>query len=371
MAMKAAVVTRPQHIEIQSRPIPTPKDEDALIKIEMCGICGTDVHLFYTPESFPLPMKMPYVLGHEYVGVIVEKGSRFPTADHLGNPIDIGDRVVYINLNCGRCYACRTLLAPWLCMGGVFDDPGEEGMGAFAERFYIKGEGLIYRVPDDVPTDVAVLVDPIAIALAAVQRAHRPGAPDRLDGLGLGQTVVVQGAGAIGASAAALAKLSGATQVIVIGAPQPRLDICKRLGADHVINIDDMTDPAERLDAVRAFTPHNLGADVVIEAAGIPQAFAEALELARRGGTIVEVGSFTRQGTIEFDPSLLCYKHLNIHGSWTLPPAAFGSVLEIMRAFHRTVPFSDMITHRFDLDGVREGLETSRRLEALKAVIVP
>ena len=103
----------------------------------------------------------------------------------------------------------------------------------------------------------------------------------------------------------------------------------------------------------------------------MPQAFAEALELARRGGTIVEVGSFTRQGTIEFDPSLLCYKHLNIHGSWTLPPAAFGSVLEVMRAFHKTVPFSDMITHRFDLDQVYQGLETSRRLEALKAVIVP
>ena len=167
MDMKAAVVTSPQTLEIQQRPVRVVKDADALIKVDMCGICGTDVHLFYTPEAFPLPMKMPYVLGHEYVGTIVEKGHKFPANDHLGNKLEVGDRVVWVNLNCGQCYACRTLLAPWLCMGGVFDDPAEDGMGAFAEYFYIKGEGLIYRVPDSLPTEGAVLIDPLSIVLLA------------------------------------------------------------------------------------------------------------------------------------------------------------------------------------------------------------
>jgi 5-exo-hydroxycamphor dehydrogenase len=262
-------------------------------------------------------------------------------------------------------------MMPYLCIGTLpWADRMPNMVGGFGDYFFAPGEGPIFRVPDNLPTSEAVLVEPFNIAIGAVQRAMMPELPGKGRTLELGTTIVVQGAGTIGLLAAIAAKLAGATQVIVIGAPKARLDICKKLGVDHVIDIEEMPNPKERLETILDLTPHRMGPDAVIEAAGVPAAFAEGIEMVRRGGTFVEVGHFTERGTVEVSPYLLCYKHINLLGMWVGPPGNFGVALKLLSAHRDTIDFGQIVTHRFPLDKLEEAVTMSRNHECMKAVVV-
>ncbi|HIC89309.1 MAG TPA: hypothetical protein EYP04_07875, partial [Anaerolineae bacterium] len=334
------------------------------------GVCGTDVHIWNAPD--PSPWSYPFVPGHEVVGVLTHAGRQFPKVDEYGVPIREGDRIVVQAFTCGHCYACRTLMMPHLCIGTLpWANRMPKLVGGFGDYFFVPGEGPIFRVPDNVPTSEVVLVEPFNIAIGAIQRAMMPEVQGKGGTLGPGSTVVVQGAGTIGLLSAIAAKLAGATQVIVIGAPQARLDICQALGVDHVINIDTMPDPQERLVAVLDLTPHRMGPDTVIEAAGTPTAFAEGLEMVRRGGTLVELGHFIDKGTIPVNPHLLCYKHINLLGMWVGPPANFGVALKLLAAHRDHIDFGRIVTHRFQLDELETAVATARRYDSMKAVVMP
>ena len=371
--IKAAYVTGPGRLEIREIDLPRVSEKDLLLKVEMCGVCGTDVHMFYSEKPYPWKkQEYPFMLGHEVVGRIEEVGGKFEGKDFFGQPIEVGDRVVpWPVIPCGECYFCKYIQQLNLCDFPPLKRKVPPLDGGFAEFQYIPKEKPIIKVPEDIPVEIAVLVEPFATALRAIERSFQPGVPDRCEGMGPGKIVVVQGSGPIGLLCTLLAKLSGASKVIVTGAPEARLKLCEEFGADTTINIEEVKDPKERIKLVKQETPSQAGADIVIEAAGKPQAFAEGLEMVRRGGTYVEIGHFTYQGEVSLNPQIIVHKDLRIIGSYGNTPQGFLTSLRILQQLKEKVPLQKIITHRFPLEKTKEALETARNLECVKAVIVP
>lgn len=374
MKTSHVVVAGRGEVRIGDAEIPELHPNDALMQVDIAGVCGTDVHLVY--DEHPMAGKdnpYPFFLGHEFVGHLVELGRNFPRVDAFGEALKEDDRVVIYpaTWSCGHCYACRILLAPNLCLRPPFPRQLPAIGGGFARHYYIPEGSVVYRIPEEIPNEVAVLIEPLAGASRSLERAYRPGSPDRSEGFGPGKTLAIQGAGTIGAMLTVLGRLAGADRVIVIGAPASRLKTCRDLGADAVIDIETHTEHRERAEAVRELTPHRLGPDVVIEAAGVPQALNEAIDLVRPGGTVVEFGAYTNRGEAAVNPNSICLKDIQILGSHGYGPQQFGTALRILRAYNGRVHFSDMVTHRFPLTRVADALELARRGESMKAVLLP
>lgn len=367
-------VAGPGTVEIVERALPEIDSRDILAKVEMAGICGTDVHLVFDAEPTPgRKTTYPFNLGHEAVCTIAEMGGDAPRRDALGAPLKEGDRIVAFGPRCGECYFCRVLEQSVLCrrvFRGRRDPNTHEIGGTYADYLYIRGDAFIVRIPDAVSTKAAALVEPLAGATRAIERAYMPGVPDHHQGLGPGKSVVIQGAGPIGVLVTILARLAGAARVIVIGAPDIRLKLCQDFGADLTLNFRE-TSEAERAETIRAMTPFGLGPDIVIEAAGAPSAFVEAMNLVRAGGTIVEHGHFTYRGTIPIDLTPIVLKDLQILGNLGYYNSGFATAVTILEAQAARVPFENVVTHEFPLSRVEEALETARREECVKTVLVP
>jgi L-iditol 2-dehydrogenase len=373
MARKSRVtqVTAPGAIRVIEVEVPEVQPPDILVKVEMAGICGTDVHLVHSPRPFPwAEPRYPMALGHESVGRIVEMGAEATRFDSNGKPLKVGDRVVYSFRACGTCYACTILLQPMYCLHNPSKRQVPRIGGAFSDYIYVPEGTPIFRVPDDMPDEVAVLTEPFSGSLRSFQRAAAPGVSDRYQGFGPGMNVVIQGSGTIGVLHTIMARLSGAHKVIVIGAPVARLEACKLFGADLTINFMETTEE-ERARTIKELTPWGMGPDLVVEAAGAPSAFKEALDLVRRGGTILEFGHFTDRGPIPINPLLMVYKDVTIYGSNGYGPNGYSAAIKVLESYWKQVPFAKIVTHKFGLDDVAKAVETARQQECVKAVVVP
>lgn len=362
-------VTAPGRVELRRGPRPAVHPADLLARITAAGVCGTDVHLVHPPRPFPWrEQQYPFRLGHEWTGRIEEAGSSFPLVDTDGTPLGVGDRIVAYPSTwaCGRCYACRILLAPNLCLRPAFPRPLSPDGSAFADWFYLPEGSALFRVPDTMSDHVAALTEPLAAALRAFERSCLPGDPERSRGAGLGRSLVVLGSGPVGALVVALGRMAGCEPVIVVGGPPPRLDLCRELGADIVLDIATV-DRQARIEEVRRATPHRLGADAIVEAAGVPEALLDGIEMCRAGGTLVEVGHYTDRGTIAINPLALCRKDINLFGCWGYGPQHFGRALRVLGA-HGTL-LGRLVTNTFPLDAIAEALEMVRRQACMKAVI--
>jgi threonine dehydrogenase-like Zn-dependent dehydrogenase len=217
----------------------------------------------------------------------------------VDEPLREGDRVaVYAQRQCGRCYWCRHFGFTARCEGprppgygyhyGRVEPP--YFTGGFGDYLVIGPGTWLWRVPEHVPWEAAVLVEPFSIGIRAVEKALSLPSWKNEQTLGFGGTVAVVGAGAIGVLTAAAARVAGAGRIILLGTPAGALEIARRIGvADVVIDIAEVS-PADRIEQVRALTPGGRGADVVFEAAGVPAAFVEGLEMLRPLGTFVEYG---------------------------------------------------------------------------------
>ena len=186
----------------------------------------------------------------------------------------------------------------------------------------------------------------------------------------LGDTVVVQGAGAVGMSAAALARKAGAGQVIVIGAPESRLDLSRQMGADVVINIDSTT-PEQRLEEVLALTGGR-GADVVIEAAGSARAFEEGLLMARNGGAYVIAGHYTNTGDSTINAhEHINRKHLDIRGCWGSQVGHFLRALQVLERYHHEIPWHLIGARTYGLGQINDALAVAESMVIPKALVDP
>src|SRR6266481_3404505 len=236
----------------------------ALVRTEMAAVCGTDVHLW----KGELPITLPIILGHETVGRIEQLGDGLDR-DWTGQPLNAGDRVTWnSSTSCGRCFYCAEKGQPTRCphrraygIGYRCDQPPHL-LGGYAEFHYLRPGTNIFKLPDDLATE-AVIGAGCAL-ITAIHGVERTGISWR-------DSVVVQGAGPVGIAALAVAKSAGAGLVVVIGGPKHRLDMAKRFGASHTIDLDEIREPAARLERVRQLTG-GYGADVVLECAGHPAA---------------------------------------------------------------------------------------------------
>src|SRR5436309_5349325 len=201
----------------------------ALVRTEMAGICGTDVHLW----KGQLPISLPIILGHETVGCIQQLAEGIER-DWTGHPLKIGDRVTWTSTtSCGECYYCKVKRQPTRCPERRADGIGQRcdhpphWLGGYAEFHYLRPGTNIFKLPDDLATE-AVIGAGCAL-ITAIHGVERTGIAWR-------DSVVVQGAGPVGIAALAVAKSAGAGLVVVIGGPKHRLEMAKRFGADHTID---------------------------------------------------------------------------------------------------------------------------------------
>jgi threonine dehydrogenase-like Zn-dependent dehydrogenase len=188
--------------------------------------------------------------------------------------------------------------------------------------------------------------------------------------IGIGDTVVVQGTGAVGLSAIALAKLAGASLVVAIGAPAARLELAARMGADIVLDFASTSD-AERLEQVRAVT-HGEGADVVIEAAGSAAAVEEGLDLARDGGRYVIAGHYTDVGASAINAHRqINRKHLDVHGCWGSEARHFLRALSILERHAAAIPWREIGARRYGLRELDAALADAEAMRIPKALVDP
>ena len=273
---------------IQSVPYPEIPPKAALIQIGACGVCGTDLHIL--KGHWPKPLPWPFTLGHELAGVIVEKGPALE-ADFMGRPLAVGSKVMLPPLMpCGTCHYCvhypetaNKCLTPVYYGRYLGFEKAPHLWGGWAEMVYVDLDALpgtkIYKLPDDMSLLNGTLAEPLTSCIRAFNRAVRVG------GFRNGDTVVIQGSGPIGVLAVAAAQEMGAGRVIVIGAPEtPRLELCRRFGAEATVDIDACPTAAARIDAVRQIVG-GFGADLVMDCAGHPTAGPEGIEMLRDGGT--------------------------------------------------------------------------------------
>jgi len=374
--VKAAVLTSPEHIEIREYPRPVLKPTDMLLKVEIAGVCGTDVH-YYRGKEKALPY--PIILGHEFSVRIEEMGEIPSNMEPHGESLAVGDRVALFNtITCGECYFCRFttrrgLCPNFMCWGitGKCRSPPYL-YGGWAEYMIMdQPKAWIFKLPKDMSAKLNVLVEPMTTATRALERAFAPGGPAYGESFGPAKSVVIQGAGAIGTLSAACAKISGAGHIIMVGAPAGRLRIAKKFGVDETINIEEVTKPEDRIKMVKELTSASQGPDVVVEATGVPAAFREGLTMVRPGGTYVEVGHFVEAGEIGISPYLICSKDINIYGSMGFSEYDYETSIHLLYDNRNRFPFEELITHEFPLEEAEKAILTAERGVALKASIVP
>lgn len=348
-------------LQIEDVPVPGKLEpRSLLVRTLACSICGTDVHL--SRGSLALKVDLPVIIGHEMVGRIVVMGED-AARDSVAQDLKIGDRVLWTHTACGSCYYCTVARQPTLCdnrRAYMYETMERYPylLGGFSEYGYVLPESGRIRVPDTVGDDLASLC---SCAFRSVMNAM-----GNLGSIDPAETVVVQGVGPLGLLATAVARVRGARRIIAIGAPAQRLEMAGEFGADHTISVEGTT-PEDRLERVRSLTDGR-GADIVMEFTGHPPAFAEGLEIVRKGGRYLVVGQLGDQETT-VKPSTIVKKNVHVIGSFSGDARSYWQALEFTAAHLHQIPFGRMLTGRFTLDDVNVALERMRRMEEIKPVI--
>lgn len=335
--MKASYFLGNQSFEVRDQRLPHPGPGEILVKNMACGVCGTDVHIYYG-EPGSADVNPPVVLGHEYSGEVVETG---PGVESL----EVGDHVtIDPNIYCGKCAHCRNgkkQLCPAMQAVGVTRD------GGFAQ-YSLVPEAQAFRLSPEVDFEAGAMAEPLACCLHGIDLARiRPG-----------QTVCVIGGGAIGLIMLQLAKLSGAAKLILSEPNEKRRQAALSLGADLAV---DPMDAASREQAVES-------ADVVIECVGNNPAVQSAFDFAAKGATIV-LFSVPKVGASFPLPVFDVYKkELTVKGSFVNPDTHLRAV-ELINAGR--VNFGPIITHRFGLAQLPQAIAEQQGSDSIKVVVLP
>ncbi len=341
--MKTAVMLGIGKMGFEERPVPTPKDNEVLVKLEYVGICGSDIHYYETGAIGPYVVEPPFVLGHEAGGTVVGVGK---DVKHL----KVGDRVALEpGKTCGHCEFCREGKYNLCPDVEFFATPPYDGV--FCE--YVAHEAdLCFKLPENVSTLEGALIEPLAIGFHAAN----------LGGAHIGQTAVVFGSGCIGLVCMMALKAEGVSRIIVVDIMDKRLAKAKELGADIVINSSK-----EDLKARIAEITEGKGVDLVIETAGTEITTRQSIEIAKKGSTIVLVG-YSKTGELTLPISLFIDKELTFKSIFRyrhIYPMAIEAVAT------GRVNLRDIATDFFDLDDIQEAMDksVSDKMNIVKSVV--
>ena len=357
----AVLTTHGAPLELQDLPLPREIEPGAaLVRITCTTLCGTDIEIWAGKMSFP--GMLPMMLGHEMVGEIVAVGEG--TVDALGAPLGVGDRIGWSESVCGECFGCTVLREPVACAKRGYGfmqrtDVPPYATAGLSEYAYVTPGAQKLRLPAEVKDTWAAAA---GCAAKTVLRAF-----DRAGGVRPGSRVVVQGSGALGLFATAVASISGAGTVITAGAPAARLELAQRFGASHTVDIAGGSEAT--VARVHELT-NGQGADLVLDFAGAPSIGPEAVGMAAQRGTIAIVGSTGPTGDA-FPLSAIMGKELTVVGSLNGDVSDYYRSIEFFRIFADRFPWDELFSELCGLDDASDRIANMHELREVKAVIDP
>ena len=364
---KVGMLTAIEKMEVKEFPIPEVGDDDILVKVEGCGICGTDAHEF-RKDPFGL---IPVALGHEGTGEIVKIGKNV-TKDSAGKPIGIGDKLVTCMIFKDNpditMYDLNKQNVGGADVYGLLpdNDPSNHLKGWFADYILIKGNaGSTFFNVSDLDLDSRILIEPSAVLVHAVERAKTTNI------LRFNSRVVIQGCGPIGLLCVAVLRTLGVEHIVTVDGNQQRLDFSKRMGAEATVNFKDFKGIEELQKGVmNAFGGHL--ADFGFQCTGSPAGHSNIYKFIRNGGGLCELGFFINGGDATINPHFdICSKELTMVGSWVYTLRDYATTFDFLkRAKGIGLPVTELITHKFPLSRIQEAFETNVRQEGLKIAVM-
>ncbi|MGH7906780.1 MAG: zinc-dependent alcohol dehydrogenase [Candidatus Binataceae bacterium] len=358
---RAAILEAPNQIAIRRFSLPEIPPDGGLLRVEMAGICHTDVGLYHgTVKYAPYPL----MLGHEILGHIAGIGA----VAQARWGVRAGDRVVVEALvRCGFCPACITGDYKF-CTGkagygtSISASVPPHLWGSYSEYMFLAPGSQVYKIPDDMPAERAILIN-VAIA-NAIQWAIIKG------GLRFGDTILIQGVGPIGLACIAVAREAGARTIIATGksGDRKRLELASRFGADRAIDVDKMDLMAE----VRDVTNSRL-ADLAVDVTGDGGAIASSIELVRAGGTVVNAGVTGDNTKTPLLLDRMLYKEVRLQGVFTSSCEAIKRAIDFDP--RSKYPFEEIVTDRYPLSRAEEAVKAAGRelgnADTIKVTITP
>ncbi len=343
-------------------PLREPRAGEVRVRITCCTICGSDVHTYRGRRSTPTPT----VLGHEILGVIDMIGEGREMLDHEGHPLRVGDRITWsIAANCGDCFYCNDAL-PQKCEHlfkygheKVSDD--HPLSGGLAQHCLLAPGTAIVRVPESVSDLVACPANCATATVAAALRMAR---------IKPGQTVLIQGMGALGLTASAMARSMGAKHVIGCDVVEDRLELGRRFGVTHTVRMGDAEGDAQLAGLARELTAGR-GIDRAIELSGSRPAMQAAVPLLRIGGRYVLVGAVCPTDNIAINPEMVVRRMLTILGLHNYTPDDLLAAVRFLTEHHRTYPFEQLVQGSWPLSEADGAFQYAIEHHALRVAIRP
>lgn len=358
-----AMLTGLEKFEIKEYPMPTVGDNDILVKVEGCGVCGTDAHEFKR-DPFGL---IPVALGHEGTGEIVKMGKNVKV-DSAGKPLNIGDKVVTCMIFKDNPDITMFDLNKQNVGGadvyGLLPDDDIHLNGWFSDYILVRGGSTIFNV-SDLDLDSRILIEPCAVLVHAVERAKTTGI------LRFNSRVVVQGCGPIGLICIAVLRTMGIENIVAVDGEDKRLEFAKLMGANAVVNFKNHKGIEALTDGVKDAFGGYL-ADFAFQCTGSPVAHSNIYKFIRNGGGLCELGFFINGGDAQINPHFdICSKEITTVGSWVYTLRDYATTFDFLkRAKGIGLPIEKLITHKYPLEQINEALVTNLKMEGLKIAIV-
>ncbi|MEE0943901.1 MAG: zinc-binding dehydrogenase [Clostridia bacterium] len=360
---RVAMLTALEHYDIKEFPIPELGDDDILVKVEGCGVCGTDAHEFKR-DPFGL---IPVVLGHEGTGEIVKMGKNVKK-DSAGKPLNIGDKVVTCMIFSDdpdiTMFDLNKQNVGSADVYGLIPDDDIHLNGWFADYMVIRGGSTVFNV-SDLGLDERILIEPCAVLIHAVERAKTTGI------LRFNSRVVVQGCGPIGLICIAILRTMGVENIVAVDGEEKRLNFAKEMGATATVNFKDHKGIEALTDAVKNAFGGYL-ADFAFQCTGSPVAHSNIYKFIRNGGGLCELGFFINGGDATINPHFdICSKEITTVGSWVYTLRDYATTFDFLkRAKGIGLPLEKLITHKFPLSQINEAHVTNLKMEGLKIAII-
>lgn len=344
--MRAAVFEGIEHITVKEVPDPVVKENEVLLKVEACAVCGSDIRIFHHGNDRVHP---PQILGHEMAGEVIKVGSRV-TKWVVGDRIAVG-----ADVPCGHCVYCESGMGN-NCMENYA--MGYQFPGGFAEYCLLNemviNYGPVHRIPDHVEYEEAALAEPLGCVINGLEMVN----------IRLGDTVVIIGAGPIGCMMIPVARLWGATKIIMVEKDRARIEGAKKFDADEYIWTQEQ-DPVKRVMELTA----GFGANVVITANAVSSTHLDAINMAGHRARINLFGGLAAGETILLEPNKIHYKEISVMGSHGSTPRQHRMALDLIAS--GKIDIKKYISHHFSLEAIRDAFMAAENREGMRVIVKP
>ena len=363
--VKVGFLTQLGKMEIKEYPMPEVGDDDLLVRVEGCGICGTDVHE-YKRDPFSL---IPVALGHEGTGEIVKMGKNVKV-DSAGKPVKVGDKIVTCMIFKDdpdiTMFDLNKKNVGGADVYGLLPDDDVHANGWFANYILIRGGlGSTFFNVSDLDLDSRILIEPCAVLVHAVERAKTTGI------LRFNSRVVVQGCGPIGLICVSVLKTMGVQNIVTVDGNPQRLEFSKKLGATGTVNFQDFKGIEALTGGVEAAFGGHL-ADFGFQCTGSPAGHSNIYKFIRNGGGLCELGFFINGGDATINPHFdICSKELTEVGSWVYTLRDYMTTFDFLKGAKSIgLPMSELITDKYPLSRIDEAFQKAASMTGLKIAVM-